>query len=132
MKIEHIALYVNDLNAARDFFIRYLGAVSNDGYYNAKTGFRSFFLRFEDGARLEIMKKPGIFARASFDEQMGYAHIAFSLGSIEKVDWFSSCLISLRISAMQSARVVVFNSRSACVSIPWNIYVNVGRIGDDL
>ena len=31
MKIEHIALYVNDLNAARDFFIRYLGAVSNDG-----------------------------------------------------------------------------------------------------
>ena len=86
MKIEHIALYVNDLNAARDFFIRYLGAVSNDGYHNAKTGFRSYFLCFEDGARLEIMKKPGVFARTSFEEQMGYAHIAFSLGSKEKVD----------------------------------------------
>ena len=86
MKIEHIALYVNDLNAARDFFIRYLGAVSNDGYHNAKTGFRSYFLCFEDGSRLEIMKKPGVFARTSFEEQMGYAHIAFSLGNKEKVD----------------------------------------------
>ena len=86
MRIEHIALYVNDLDAARDFFIRYLGAVSNDGYYNAKTGFRSYFLRFEDGARLEIMKKPGVLARTSFEEQMGYAHIAFSVGSKEKVD----------------------------------------------
>ena len=36
--------------------------------------------------RLEIMKKPGVFARTSFEEQMGYAHIAFSLGSKEKVD----------------------------------------------
>lgn len=86
MRIEHIALYVNDLDAARDFFIRYLGAVSNDGYHNAKTGFRSYFLRFEDGAHLEIMKKPGVFARTSFEEQMGYAHIAFSVGSKEKVD----------------------------------------------
>lgn len=86
MKIEHIALYVNDLDAARDFFIRYFGAVSNDGYHNAKTGFRSYFLHFEDGARLEIMKKPGVFSRTSFDEQMGYAHIAFSLGSQEKVN----------------------------------------------
>ena len=84
--IEHIALYVNDLNAARDFFIRYLGAVSNDGYHNANTGFRSYFLHFEDGARLEIMKKPGVFSRTSSDEQMGYAHIAFSLGSQEKVN----------------------------------------------
>ncbi len=86
MRIEHIALYVNDLDAARGFFIRYLGAVSNDGYHNVKTGFRSCFLRFEDGARLEIMKKPGVFARTSFEEQMGYAHIAFSVGSKEKVD----------------------------------------------
>lgn len=36
MKIEHIALNVNDLEAARDFFIRYLGGRSNDGCYNLK------------------------------------------------------------------------------------------------
>ena len=86
MKIEHIALYVNDLESARDFFIKYFGAVSNDGYHNAKTGFRSYFLRFEDGARLEIMNKPGISGQASPDERMGYTHIAFSLGSKGNVD----------------------------------------------
>ena len=44
MKIEHIAMFVNDLEKARDFFIKYLGATSNDGYNNKDTGFRSYFL----------------------------------------------------------------------------------------
>ena len=30
MKIEHAALYVNDLEAAKDFFVRYLDAVPNE------------------------------------------------------------------------------------------------------
>ncbi len=58
MKIEHIALYVNDLEKTRDFFIKYFGAESNSGYHNKKTDFRSYFLSFDDGARLEIMNKP--------------------------------------------------------------------------
>lgn len=58
MMIEHIALYVNDLEAARTFFMKYLGAASNDGYHNPKTDFRSYFLTFDDGARLELMHKP--------------------------------------------------------------------------
>ena len=58
MKIEHIAMYVNDLESVRDFFVKYFCAVCNDGYYNSKTGFRSYFLLFDDGARLEIMNKP--------------------------------------------------------------------------
>ncbi|WP_162841083.1 VOC family protein [Thermophilibacter mediterraneus] len=33
MRIEHAALYVNDLEGARDFFVRFFGATSNDGYY---------------------------------------------------------------------------------------------------
>lgn len=48
MMIEHIALYVNDLEAARTFFMKYLGAASNDGYHNPKTDFRSYFLTFDD------------------------------------------------------------------------------------
>ena len=43
MKIEHIALYVKDLETARSFFVKYLGAKSNEGYHNLKTGFRSYF-----------------------------------------------------------------------------------------
>ncbi len=86
MKIEHIAMYVNDLEAARDFFISYLGGSSNDGYHNAKTGFRSYFISFEDGARLEIMKKPELSDPEKELNRTGYAHIAFSLGSKEAVD----------------------------------------------
>ena len=58
MKIEHITLYVKDLETARNFFVKYLGAKSNEGYHNLKTSFRSYFLSFDDGARLEIMNKP--------------------------------------------------------------------------
>ena len=43
MKIEHIAMYVKDLETVKDFFVKYLGAVSKDGYHNVKTGFRSYF-----------------------------------------------------------------------------------------
>ena len=55
MKIEHVAMYVNDLDTAKDFFVSLLGGVSNQRYHNEKTGFRSYFISFEDGARLEIM-----------------------------------------------------------------------------
>ena len=51
MKIEHIALYVNDLEKAREFFVKYFDAKANALYHNPKTNFRSYFLRFESGAR---------------------------------------------------------------------------------
>ena len=56
MRIEHIAMYVRDLEAARDFFVRYLGGKSNEGYHNKTTGFRSYFLSFDGGTRLELMQ----------------------------------------------------------------------------
>ena len=86
MKIEHIALYVNNLEGARDFFVRYFGAISNEGYHNTRTDFRSYFLTFEDGARLEIMTKPDLTDSGDFLNRYGYAHLAFSTGSREAVD----------------------------------------------
>ena len=86
MKIEHIAMYVNDLEATRDFFIKYLGGRSNDGYHNAKTGFRSYFIGFEDGARIEIMTRPEMTDEPKPLDRTGYIHVAFSTGSKEAVD----------------------------------------------
>ena len=86
MKIEHIAMYVNDLEKARDFFIKYFNAVSNNGYHNKTTDFRSFFLTFEDGATLEIMTRPGMEDGEKTEKRTGYIHIAFSVGSKEAVD----------------------------------------------
>ncbi len=86
MKIEHVAMYVNDLEAARDFFVKYLGGKSNDGYHNLNTDFKSFFISFDDGARLELMNKPGLVDEKKLLTRTGYIHIAFSVGSKEKVD----------------------------------------------
>ena len=86
MKIEHIAMYVVELEKARDFFVKNIGGKSNDGYHNVKTDFRSFVISFEDGARLELMNKPDIIDADKPLNRTGYAHIAFSVGSKEKVD----------------------------------------------
>lgn len=94
MRIEHIAMYVNDLEKARDFFVRYFGAVSNDGYHNPRTDFRSYFLTFEDSSRLEIMTKPDLTDSGDFLNRFGYAHIAFSVGSKEAVDLLTERLKS--------------------------------------
>lgn len=86
MKIEHVAMYVEDLERAKDFFIKYFNAVPNDIYHNKKTDFRSYFLTFDGGARLEIMNRPQIINNSEKSERTGYAHIAFSVGSAETVD----------------------------------------------
>lgn len=86
MRIKHIALYVQDLEGAKDFFVKYFDACPNDKYHNPKTGFSSYFLTFEDGTRLEIMHLPEIQESENAHARMGYIHIAFSVGSREKVD----------------------------------------------
>lgn len=92
MKIEHAALYVNDLDKARDFFCKYLGGKSNELYHNKKTGFQSYFITFDDGARLEVMTKPGLVQCDPALPRIGYAHLSFSAGSKEEVDRLS-CLL---------------------------------------
>ena len=54
MKIDHIAMYVNNLEAAKEFFIKNFNASANNVYHNKRTNFRSYFLCFDNGARLEI------------------------------------------------------------------------------
>lgn len=86
MKIEHIAMYVNDLERTKDFFEKYFVAKSNSGYHNISTGFKSYFLSFDDGARPEIMNKPDMKDVQKDTARTGLIHIAFSAGSKERVD----------------------------------------------
>lgn len=86
MKIEHIAMYVNDLDGAKEFFCRYFEAKPNEGYHNRNTGFRSYFLTFTGGARLELMQKPDMQDPPKHTNRTGLIHLAFSAGSMENVD----------------------------------------------
>ncbi|PAD20747.1 VOC family protein [Terribacillus saccharophilus] len=85
MKIEHIAIWVKDIERMKEFYTHYFAAESNSRYVNEKKGFASYFLTFSSGSRLELMKKVGINKEAQPD-QLGWAHVAFSVGSKEEVD----------------------------------------------
>ena len=92
MKIEHAALYTEDLERMRSFFMKYFEASSNELYHNPKTGFSSYFLSFQEGARLEIMNKPQIEKTGDALVRTGFIHLAFSVGSKEKVDVLTETL----------------------------------------
>ena len=81
MQIEHIAMYVNDLEKTKDFFVKYFHAKAGEMYHTKNTDFRSYFLYFEEGARLEIMSSPQTQDAEKTGKRTGYSHIAFRMGS---------------------------------------------------
>lgn len=86
MRLEHVALYVNDLERAKDFFIRYFNATPNQRYHNPQKGLFTYFLTFDDNTRLEIMQRPEVVPQEKPLYATGYTHVAFSLGSRQAVD----------------------------------------------
>ena len=115
MKIAHIALYVENLEGARNFFIKYLGAKANNGYHNPRTNFRSYFLSFEDGARLEIMQRPEMVNLPKEAARTGYAHIAFSVGSREKVDALTAELKADGYEVVSGPRITGDGYYESCI-----------------
>ncbi|MDO4484571.1 MAG: VOC family protein [Clostridia bacterium] len=116
MRIEHTALYVRDLEAARTFFVTYLQAVCGDKYHNPRTGFQSYFLSFDGGARLEIMTRPDL-ALGSSQPCTGYAHLAFSLGSREAVDALTARLAADGYTILSGPRTTGDGYYESCVEI---------------
>ena len=82
MKIEHIAIWVKDLEKMKRFFTRYFNMSCSEKYHNPKKNFSSYFLSFESGTRIEIMHQPDVSGERA---KIGFAHLAISLGSKEKV-----------------------------------------------
>ena len=98
MKIAHIAIWTDDLEAMKDFYTTYFDGVSNEKYVNPIKKFESYFITFDSGARLELMHKDSIIKPLDAEERIGITHIAFSLGSTDAV---LSLTERLRIDGMQ-------------------------------
>ncbi len=86
MRIEHIAVWADDIERLRAFYTEYFGMKSNDIYTNPRKQFHSYFLSFGEGqTRVEIMNMPDLPEPASRSRMKGLAHFAISVGGKEKV-----------------------------------------------
>ena len=96
VRIEHIAVWVDDLDALGAFYARAFGARVGPRYVNAAKGFESCFLTFDSGARIELMKttrlSPTLHEAGA--QRMGLTHVAISLGSEQAVDELTARLRS--------------------------------------
>jgi len=94
MKIEHIAIWVLNLEAMREFYTKYFNMACNDKYTNPKKGFESYFLSFnEGGARIELMRSTAITQHSTTHNILaGLTHFAISVGSNEAVDSLTELL----------------------------------------
>jgi len=115
MKIEHIAMYFNDLEGAKNFFEKYFCAKSNELYHNKKTNFQSYFLNFDEGTRLEIMTKPELQDAEKTLNRTGFIHVAFSVGSKEKVDELTKILQNDGFKVVSGPRTTGDGYYESCV-----------------
>jgi lactoylglutathione lyase len=88
MKIEHLAIWADDLEAMRMFYLTYFDVKSGEKYTNTKKGFTSYFLIFgESKTRLEIMHRQDITDTPDRRGLMkGIAHFAISVGGKDAVN----------------------------------------------
>lgn len=83
--IDHAAVWVRDLEGAREFYTAWFGGRPNELYHNPRTGLRTYILDFGGGARLELMTRPDV-ADDGARDRFGWAHISFAVEDTDAVD----------------------------------------------
>ncbi len=94
MYIEHLAIWTQNLERLRTFYETYFEATAGDKYINPAKQFEAYFLTFASGVRLELMQRPTIPATKNdpLTQFTGYIHVAFAVGSVERVDQLTARL----------------------------------------
>ena len=115
MKIDHVAMYVWDLEGAKEFFVCFFQAKPNDMYHNPKTGLKTYFLSFDDSSRLEIMNRPDMKEKPLDIFYQGLIHLSFKLGSKEKVDELTKKLHEAGYEVLSGPRVTGDGYYESCI-----------------
>jgi lactoylglutathione lyase len=94
MRIDHLSIWTYNLERLRDFYMHYFDASSTDIYYNHSREFRSYFLLFDGGCRLEIMEMPNIInsKNDSLKNYTGLTHFAIRVGTKNEVDQLTEAI----------------------------------------
>jgi lactoylglutathione lyase len=117
MNITHIAVYVKDLEKSKEFYTKYFNGKSNNKYENSK-GFSSYFITFDSGANLEIMSHTLLEEREPKDKVNGWSHIAFSVGTSEKVIELTEKIVSDGYKLLSPPRRTGDGYFESCIADP--------------
>lgn len=85
MKLEHLAIWVENLEMMKNFYCKYFDMTAGEKYHNPTKNFTSYFLSFESGARIELMHNPKLQSTENRSHFFGFTHIAIATGSKEQV-----------------------------------------------
>jgi lactoylglutathione lyase len=88
MTIDHVAIWTSQPDKLKDYYVKYFNGRANEKYFNKETLFESYFITFDSGSRLEIMKKPGIPGNLNdcvVKQHQGLIHISFCVETMELV-----------------------------------------------
>jgi lactoylglutathione lyase len=118
MKIEHIAMYVCELELMKDFYCTYFNATAHEKYHNPKSGLETYFLTFEEGARLELMTRPDMGEDHEGLWHLGYTHLAMSLGSKQAVDELTEQLVMNGCALVSPPRITGDGYYESCIKDP--------------
>jgi len=125
MKINHISVFVNDLENIKSFYEKYFNAKSNEQYYNPRTGLKTYFLSFNNDCRLEIMTKEQLNSVEKNPNNTGYIHIAFSVGNKDKVDELTKRLEDDGYKIVSQPRITGDGYYESCIYDPENNQIEI-------
>jgi lactoylglutathione lyase len=120
VRIEHVAIWTRDIEKLKMFYTNYFGGTAGEKYTNSKNSFESYFIKFDSGARLELMQMPKIPLNLNdtADQYTGLIHIAISLGSIERVDSLTEELMKAGYSVVSEPRFTGDGYYESCILDP--------------
>ena len=126
MRIDHVALYCRDLEGMRAFFLKFFDASSNDKYHNSRTGLSTYILSFNEGScRLELMNRLDMVEVDAANNNTGFIHLSFSIGSKEMVDKKTLELSQAGYTVVSGPRTTGDGYYESCVLGPENIQIKI-------
>lgn len=118
MYLDHVSIYTFDLERLKDFYVKYFSGKSNDKYHNEMTGLQTYFITFDQVARLEIMFRPEMIELDKSVPTIGLTHLCFHLGSREKVDGLTEKLVEDGYTLKKAPRLTGDGYYESCVLDP--------------
>lgn len=120
MKIEHVAIWTGDIEKMKEFYTGYFDGIAGGKYVNPNKSFESYFIEFDSGARLEIMQMPNIPMNLNdaSSQYIGLAHIAISVGGIDKVNIITDKLKKAGYTIVSEPRYTGDGYYESCILDP--------------